>query len=193
MERGLRELIARQPTEAFRGVYLESGLSPTRKNILAPGSIGVYTASSNYNPAQIVRDESVKYFTERIDIRLKGVGNKAFIEITIEEINEIIALTMPDQSQSEHVWDSIAVEESLTQYTKLRAQRTGYVYVDRERELEATRRETQGILTGGEVTKVPGDKITLFLLRTTSERGKFAAWWPQIRFPDGNYAFAFAV
>ena len=35
------------------------------------------------------------------------------------------------------------------------------------------------------------DKITLFLLRTTAEGGKSAAWWPQIRFPDGRYAFAF--
>ena len=43
MERGLRELVARRPTEEFRGVYVESGLSPTRKNILAPGSIGVYS------------------------------------------------------------------------------------------------------------------------------------------------------
>ena len=46
MERGLRELIARQPTEEFRGIYLESGLSATRRNILAPGSIGVYSAGS---------------------------------------------------------------------------------------------------------------------------------------------------
>jgi hypothetical protein len=193
MERGLRELIAQQPTEVFRGVYLESGLSPTRKNILAPGSIGVYTAGSNYNPAQVMRDESVKTNTEIIDKELVDVHDKSFIEIPIEDMKAIIALTIPDHNQSEHVWDSIAVGESLLQYAKLRTQRTGYVYVDRDRELEANRHETQGILTGGEVAKVPGDKITLFLLRTTAERGKNATWWPQIRFPNGNYAFAFAI
>ena len=57
MERGLRELIARNSSEEFRGVYVESGLSATRKNILAPGSVGVYSGGSNYNPAQIFRDE----------------------------------------------------------------------------------------------------------------------------------------
>ena len=53
MERGLRELIARDSSEEFRGVYLEGGLSPTRRNILAPGSIGVYSGGSIYNPAQV--------------------------------------------------------------------------------------------------------------------------------------------
>jgi len=41
MERGLRDLIANKPAEGFRGVYLEGALNATRKNILAPGSIGV--------------------------------------------------------------------------------------------------------------------------------------------------------
>ncbi|HXL09717.1 MAG TPA: hypothetical protein VN966_05820 [Candidatus Bathyarchaeia archaeon] len=70
MERGLRDLIARNPAEEFRGVYVESGLSPTRKNILAPGSIGVYSGGSNYNPAQILRDETVKTSTDKIDKKL---------------------------------------------------------------------------------------------------------------------------
>jgi hypothetical protein len=69
----------------------------------------------------------------------------------------------------------------------------GYLYVDRDRGLKEARRETQGILEGGETRKVPADKLTLFLLRTTSERGMQSAWWPQIRFPSGPYAFAFAI
>ena len=52
MEQGLRDLIAENSNEEFRGVYVESGLSATRKNILAPGSIGVYSAGSNYNPVR---------------------------------------------------------------------------------------------------------------------------------------------
>lgn len=59
MERSLRDLIARNSAETFRGIYLENGLSPTRKNILAPGSLGIYSAGSNYNHAQILRDSSV--------------------------------------------------------------------------------------------------------------------------------------
>src|SRR5205807_5128426 len=65
MERGLRELIARRPTEVFRGIYVEGGLSPTRKNILAPGSIGVYSAGGIYNPAQVMRSEERRVGKER--------------------------------------------------------------------------------------------------------------------------------
>lgn len=193
MERGLRELISRRPTEEFRGVYVEGGVSTTRKNILAPGSIGVYSGGSIYNPAQIIRDETVKASTEKIDKMLAGVRDEHHVEMPIEDMQALLALTMPDQRESERVWNPVAVGESLAQFAKLHKQCKGYIYVDRERDLQATLRETHGILTGGEAARVPDDKITLFLLRTKAGRGRNAAWWPQIRFPDGRYAFAFAV
>ena len=62
-----------------------------------------------------------------------------------------------------------------------------------EQWIKESRHETQGILTGGEASAVPNDKVTLFLLRTMPGGTRRAAWWPQIRFPDGRYAFAFAV
>jgi hypothetical protein len=193
MEYGLRELIARNPTEEFRGVYLESGLNPTRKNILAPGAIGIYTGGSNYNPAQILRDETVKVPTEKMDKKLSGIANKAHAEMLVEDMQALIGLTMPDHTQSERVWNPVAVAESIAQFAELHGHVTGYVWVDRDRDLEATRRETAGVLAGGEFTSVPRDKIALYLLRTTGSRHKNAAWWPQIRFPDGRYAFAFAL
>lgn len=193
MERGLRDLIARSPSEEFRGVYLESGLNPTRRNILAPGSIGVCSAGSNYNPAQILRDESVRASTEKIDKKLDDIANKGFAEMSIEDMQTLIRLTLPDPTQSEHVWNPVAVAESLAQFAKLHGQTTGYVWVDRERDLDATRRETAGVLAGGEFSSVPSDKIALYLLRTKANGHKNHAWWPQIRFPDGRYAFAFAV
>lgn len=193
MERGLRDLIARRPSEEFRGIYLENGISATRRNVLAPGSIGVYSGGSIYNPAQVLRDESVKTSTDKIDMKLDGLRDKHHTEAPIAELQALIALTMPDQRESERVWDAVAVAESLAQFAKLSQQSTGYIYIDRERGLIENRRETQGILEGGETARVPDDKITLFLLRTKASRGKNAAWWPQIRFPDGRYAFAFAV
>jgi len=193
MERGLRNLIARNPTEEFRGVYVESGLNPTRKNILAPGSIGVYSGGSNYNPAQILRDETVKTSTDKIDKKLANIVSKGYAEMSIEDMQAIIRLTMPDQAQSERVWNPIAIAESLAEFAKLRGHVTGYVYVDRDRDLDASRRETAGVLTGDEYKNVPLDKIALYILRTKANRQKNAAWWPQIRFPDGRYAFAFAV
>jgi hypothetical protein len=193
MERGLRELIAKNSSEEFRGVYVESGISATRKNILAPGSIGVYSGGSNYNPAQVLRDSSVRSLTEKIDSKLAAISNKSGVEMPIGEIIELIGLTRPDPTQSERVWNSIAATESLAQLAKLRQHTTGYVYVDRERGLEQARRETQGIIEGGEYKNAPDDKISLFLLRTKAGRGKSASWWPQVRFPDGRYAFAFAI
>jgi hypothetical protein len=193
MERGLRDLIGRSPGEEFRGVYVESGVSATRKNILAPGSIGVYSGGSIYNPAQVMRDATSEASTQKIDKMLIGFKDKVYREVPIEEMAALIALTVPDQRQSERVWDPIAVKESIIQFAKLHNQKTGFVYVDRKRGLKENRRETQGILDGGEAAKVPNNKITLFMLRTEAYGTKREAWWPQIRFPDGRYAFAFAV
>ena len=193
MECGLRDLIAQSPSEAFRGVYVESGLTPTRRNVLAPGSIGVYSAGSIYNPAQVMRDERVLESTEKLDQKLHAVSDKSYMEFPIEEMKSLVALAKPDQERSRRVWNPIAVAESLAQFANLHEQTTGYIYVDRERGLKEDRRENQGILDGGEAATVPNDKITLFMLRTRNDRGTHAAWWPQIRFPDGRYAFAFAI
>ena len=193
MEKSLRELIAQRPTEEFRGIYVESGLSATRKNILAPGAIGVYTGGGTYNPSQVLRNQEAISATTKIDRELVACVNKTHMELPIKSIKALLAATRPDDFASERVWNTVAIAESLGQLAKLRDQETGYVYVDRERGLKESRRETQGILDGGEAGRVPRDKVTLFLLRTRAERGMEAAWWPQIRFPDGRYAFAFAI
>ena len=140
-----------------------------------------------------MRDETAISSTKKIDSKVASIKNKHYEEMPIEDLRALIELTVPDQSQSEHVWNPLAVAESILQFAHLSKQKTGYVYVDRGRDLKESRRETQGVLTGGEASLVPGDKATLFLLRTTDSRGSNAAWWPQIRFPNGQYAFAFAV
>lgn len=193
MEQGLRNLIATNPDEEFRGVYVESGLSATRKNILVPGAVGVYSAGSNYNPAQIVRDESVRVPTEKIDKILASILDRSFAELPIDIIEQLIFLTRPDDAESERVWNVTAVTSSIKQFEKIRKQSTGYVYVDRDRGLQESRRETQGILDGGEIRTVPNDKIGLFMLRVKAIRGGHPSWWPQVRFPDGRYAFAFSL
>jgi hypothetical protein len=193
MERGLRDLIARSPTEEFRGIYVENGLNPTRRNVLAPGSVGVYSGGSIYNPAQVLRDAGVQSSTDEIDKKLAGFKDKEYREIPINEMQALIRLTKPDEKQSELVWNPTAIAESVGKFADIYGQGKGYVFVDRDRDLKEKRRETQGILSGGETAQVPNDKIALFLLRTKPGRGTNAAWWPQIRFPDGRYAFAFAV
>jgi len=193
MEQGLRELISKNAGEEFRGVYIETGISATRRNILAPGSIGVYSGGSNYNPAQILRDDTAAESTDKIDKKLAAVGDQSSIELSIKEIQALIRLTRPDETASEHVWNVDATIGSLEQFAHLHGHTTGFVYVDRERNIIENRRETAGILSGGEYTRIPADKIGLFMIRMKGVGAKHAAWWPQLRFPDGNYAFAFAV
>lgn len=193
MQQALRELIANNRTEEFRGLFLEGSLRATRKNVLAPGAVGVYTGGSNYNPAQMLRDSSVRTANAKIDSLLAGVGDRAYAEMPLQTLQELIRLTTPDAKKSEHVWNAEAIVGSIEKYGTLTKQKTAYVYVDRDRGLDADRRETQGIIEGREVRNVPGNKIVLFMLKTTAGRGREPVWWPQLRFPTGRYAFAFAV
>jgi hypothetical protein len=193
MERSLRELIAEKSAEEFRGIYVERGVSATRKNVLAPGAVGVYTGGSSYNPAQVLRSAEVAAATARLDKLLENVGDQQWVEMPIDDVKLLLSLTQPDPAASECVWDPEAVAGSVGQCARLKNQDTGYVYVDRDRGLKGRRRETRGILEGGEGRKVPDDRVTLFLLRTKAAGAEHASWWPQVRFPAGQYAFAFAV
>lgn len=193
MERGLRELIAKNPDEAFRGIYVEGALKPTRANILLPGAIGIYAGGGVYNPAQVIRDKSVDRATAEIDKLTSAISDKHFAEVPLATIRRLIELTCDDESASARIWDSDAIAESVDELSVVRKDKTGYVYVDRDRGLRENRDETKGILSGGEPSSVPSDKLTLFLLRLKPDRGESASWWPQVRFPDGRYAFAFAI
>lgn len=193
MERSLRDLISTNPTEEFRGVYLEGGLQATRKSVLVPGAVGVYTGGGTYNPAQVARGDDILQHTAAIDKLLKNVKDKSFVEMSVEEIGVLLRQTVPDSMESEGVWDAEAIIASIEQCARLGKKPTGYVYVDRNRDLQQRRRENQGILSGGEASGVPDDKPTLFMLRTRYGSGQQAAWWPQVRFSAGRYAFAFSI
>jgi Z1 domain len=134
MEQSLRELIQTKPSEEFRGIYISNGLKATRRNVLAPGSIGIYSAGSNYNPAQILRDTSVKSKTDKIDAKLRAIKDKGYREVPISEIKQLIGFTAADENHSEYVWNPTAISESVEQLAKLLRQNSGYVYVDRDRD-----------------------------------------------------------
>jgi hypothetical protein len=193
MERSLRALIAENPDEEFRGIYLRGGLKATRCSVLVPGAVGVYTGGGSYNPAQVVRDDAGAKNTGKLDELLASVKDKNYVEASIAELQELIRLTVPDEGLSEHVWDPLAVAESLKQAADILRQKEGYVFVDRDRDLRESRRETQGVLSGGEASLVPADRVTVFMMRTKSYGKQQAVWWPQVRFPAGRYALAFAI
>jgi hypothetical protein len=193
MERSLRNLIAENSGEEFRGIYLENGLQATRRNVLAPGAIGVYTGGGTYNPAQVLRDDAGSKHTAKLDKLLSGIANKCHAEFSIADIKEFIKLTTPDPESSERVWNPLAIAESLEQCAEILKHDDGYIYVDRDRDLRESRRETQGVLTGGEALTVPNDRLTVFMIRTKAYGKHQSVWWPQIRFPSGRYALAFAI
>jgi hypothetical protein len=193
MELSLRKLIAESPDEEFRGVYLENGLQATRRSVLVPGAVGVYTGGSTYNPAQILRDDVGAKHTNELDKLLANIDNRDFAECSIAVLQQLIRLTVPDPSESEHVWNQFVVAESLQQCAGILEQNSGYVYVDRDRDLRERRRETQGLLTGGEALTVRNDRVTVFMMRTKTYGKNQAVWWPQVRFPAGRYALAFAI
>ncbi|MCC7168742.1 MAG: hypothetical protein IT565_14345, partial [Rhodospirillales bacterium] len=193
MEKKLRELIAEEPGEEFRGIYVDGSVRATRKAVLAPGAVGIYSAGAIYNPAQVVRSSSMAKSTEKIDRLVEGIPNKNYAAISVSTVDEILRLVSPDESASEHVWDSEAVRLSIRQLAELLEHEEVYVFVDRDRNLRENRRETAGILSGGEAQLVPQDRVTLFLLRVKSQGNETPVWWPQVRFPDGRYAFAFAL
>jgi Z1 domain/Type III restriction enzyme, res subunit len=193
MENGLRDLIATKPSEEFRGIFLEGNIKATRKSVIAPGALGVYSASANYNPAQVLRTTAVQSSMQKIDLILENCSDKSVTKMPIQKLIELIRLTKPDEQSAERIWNPEAIELSLSQYATLMKKSDGYLFVDRDRGLEKSRRENQGILDGGEVSKVPTSEPALFMLRTKSNLNGCVGWWPQIRFPDGNYAFAFAV
>lgn len=193
MERSLRKLIAESPDEEFRGIYLENNLQATRRNVLVPGAIGVYTGGGTYNPAQVLRDDGAAKHAAKLDKLLANIGNKDYGEFPIDMIQQLIRLAVPDPTQSERIWDPLAVAESLKQCSDILGQKSGYVFVDRDRDLRERRRETQGVLSGGEAGTVPSDRVTVFMMRTKAYGKHQAVWWPQIRFPAGRYAMAFAI
>ena len=54
-------------------------------------------------------------------------------------------------------------------------------------------RNRTAILAGGEFKALPETQISVFMLRTKAHGKELSAWWPQVRFPSGRYAFAFAI
>ena len=193
MERSLRELIAVQANEDFRGLYVEGNLKPTRKSVLVPGAVGVYTAGASYNPAQIRRCEGDSKNLQKIDQMLAHIDSQKSSEMSVSDMKSLLQMIVPDELEMEHVWDSMAIAECIEQCANIIGSQFGVVYVDRDRDLVERRRETQGILTGGEVSRVRSDLPSIFMIRTAAKPGRPAAWWPQVRFPAGRYAFAFAI
>jgi hypothetical protein len=132
--------------------------------------------------------------TDELDSKLSSFDDKAGAgEVTIDFLIELLEKCVADPQCGIELWDLKTIRAALEKLKSLRGNKA-YLVVRRGRELREPRRETQGILSGGEDALAPKDAPALFIYRQNEipEKDKIAVWWPQLRFPDGNYVLAFS-
>lgn len=194
MESALRDLVAKHPKGKFEGIYISSPLHATRTNVLDPNSIGLYVAGGSYNPAYPLRTKEAQKNTDWLDSRLSSFDDKPGArEVTVEFLIELLEKCPPDARHGVELWDLKTIKAALEKLKSLRGNKA-YLVVKRGRDLRAQRRETQGILDSGEEALAPRDAPALFIYRQNEipGKGEVAVWWPQLRFPVGNYVLAFS-
>ena len=192
MESALRDLVGRHPKGGFEGVFMSSPLQATRVNVLDPSSIGCYVAGRSYNPRYPLRSQEARSITESLDNRLKEYSDTVpHYVVTVEDLIDILDRVAIDPAHGRDVWQKETIRAALESVRSLYGD-AAYLVVKRGRFLNEPRRETQGILSGGEDGLAPRDSVALFLYRQNeNQKGECAVWWPQLRFADGNYALAF--
>lgn len=193
MEVSLRDLLQRNPDGCFEGIYISGQWNPTRRNVLDPTSLGVYVAGGSINPNYPLRDESSKKNTAWLDNQLTGIGDDQGAQaITVERLVELLEKCKHDPVQGAQLWNLGSIKAALDILKKSFGNKA-YLVVRRGRDLTQPRRETRGILEGGEGSVAPRDAAALFMLRqNATKNGEPEVWWPQLRFPDGNYVLTFS-
>jgi hypothetical protein len=198
MESSLRDLLSRHPVGHFEGIYLVDPLQPTRRNVLEPGSIGMYVAGSYCNPRYPLRAQRMRPNTDAMDIRLEPYpAAEPHAVVTVDFILELLEFCKEvDPDEARELWNPRMICMALEKLRHLFGNRA-YLVVKRDRDLRAPREETQGFLSGGEEADAPKDAPTLFAYRLRGVRkpGDIPVWWPLIRFPEGKrpYAIAFSL
>lgn len=155
--------------------------------------MGFYIAGGSYNPSYPLRSPAAKKNTSWLNSELNSIGdNDAYKVMTIDRILELLEKCEHDPVYGARLWNKETIRAALDICKQMRGNKA-YLVVRRGRKLTQARRETQGILAGGEEALAPRDAVTLFLYRQDeTPRGEAEVWWPQLRFADGNYVLAFS-
>jgi hypothetical protein len=193
METGLRDLLRQSPDGRFEGIYVSAPLRATRRNVLDPNSLGFYVAGASYNPTYPKRSSDILSKTRELDSMLASFGDKdPGREVTIDFLLELLDRCDGDPQQAAELWNKSTLRAALSTLQSLFGPKA-YVVVRRGRSLNQPRRETQGIITGGEEVLARTDAPTLFMYRQDrNARGEVEVWWPQLRFPAGTFVLAFS-
>lgn len=193
MESALRDLVSKYPDGKFEGLFISSPLHATRKNVLDPNSIGMYVAGYSYNPSYPLRtpaqtDNTTWLNTKPASFDDRGDGSQVSVDFIIELVGKCIA----DPQYGIDLWDQKTIRAALEKMKSLFGDKA-YLVVRRGRNLSQPRRETQQIIDSGEEKLAPTGAPTLFMYRQKrNTKGEIEIWWPQLRFPNGNYVLAFS-
>ena len=194
MEKSLRELIKKYQGGCFEGLYISGKWEPTRSNILDPNTIGYYVEGSSYNPRHPLRTVESKKATQWLDSQLSSISDAPpYTEITLQRLQELIGKVEIDPKYGAQLWDLKAIRTALDVLKEKNKTNKAYLVVKRHRDLKAVRTERHGIIQSAEGLLAPADAPTLFMYRMNANaEGETEAWWPQLRFPEGNYVLAFS-
>jgi hypothetical protein len=116
-----------------------------------------------------------------------------YTTITVKKIVELIEKIELDPNEGAQLWDLKAIRSALEVLTTRNKSDKAYLVVKRNRDLKAVRTERNGIIQSSEAVLAPIDAPALFMYRANATAaGEAEVWWPQLRFPDGNYVLAFS-
>lgn len=203
MESSLRTLLEDVPDGAFEGLYMTGAWDATRSNVTDPQLIESFAQNSSINPRYPLRTVKSAADTAWLDNELKGTVDTlapgSHTTITTERALELLGHINVDQAPSPSLWDMRVIEAAFDILEKKKNRDGNLVYGDkvhlvvkRGRDLKTTRSERAGIISGGEDKLAPTNATTLFLYRMNKNGKELEAWWPQLRFPAGNYILAFS-
>jgi hypothetical protein len=203
MESSLRELLEDIPDGAFEGLYITGPWDATRKNVTDPQLIESFNGGSSVNPAYPLRDAKSASDTKWLDEALASIPDtddtQPHTTVTTKEAMELLEHVKVDQPSSPSLWDTRVIGAALEILKNKKDRHGSLVYGDkvhlvvkRGRDLRVRRSERAGIISGNETTLAPTNAPTLFLYRMNKAGQEYEAWWPQLRFPAGNYILAFS-
>jgi hypothetical protein len=203
MESSLRNLLENVPDGAFEGLYMRGSWDATRSNVTDPNLIESFAQDSSINPRYPLRTSKSADDTEWLDKKLEDVkaanDPSSYTTITTAEALELLAHINVDQPSHPTLWDMRIIKSAL-EVLKDKKNMAGkpvygdrvHLVVKRGRDLKTARSERAGIISGGEDKLAPKDAPTLFLYRMNKNGKELEVWWPQLRFPAGNYILAFS-
>jgi hypothetical protein len=149
---------------------------------------------SSYNPRHPLRTAESKKATQWLNNQLSGISDAPpYTEITVKRLQELIGKVEVDPKHGAQLWDLKAIRTALDVLEEKNETDKAYLVVKRHRDLKAVRSERHGIIQSAEAQLAPTDAPTLFLYRMDANtQGEAEVWWPQLRFPEGNYVLAFS-